>query len=102
MGIRYAAKVDTNQTQIVSALRKAGASVEILSRVGAGFPDILVGSWTNTGRRFNLLLEIKADAKSHLTVDEADWHDAWQGQVDIVRDPQEAVLLLYDYQRGKR
>ena len=38
-----AAKIDANQNEIVDALRKAGCSVQILSSVGKGCPDILVG-----------------------------------------------------------
>ena len=36
------AKVDQNQSEIVSALRDFGATVTSLHRVGEGVPDLLV------------------------------------------------------------
>ena len=56
--MRRAAKVDDNHREIVRALRDCGATVQDLSPVGAGCPDILVG-WQ--GR--NHLIEIKDGAK---------------------------------------
>ena len=41
--MRRAAKIDENQPEIVDALRAMGCSVTILSAVGNGCPDILVG-----------------------------------------------------------
>jgi hypothetical protein len=53
--VRYAAKVDANQAQVVAALRAAGATVEII-----GLPvDLLVGI---RGRL--MLMEVKDGAKS--------------------------------------
>ncbi len=36
-------KVDTNQADIVAALRAAGASVADMHELGHGYPDLLVG-----------------------------------------------------------
>lgn len=78
-----AAKIDANQNEIVDALRKAGCSVQILSGVGKGCPDILVG---RGGR--NYLLEIKDGNKpksaQKLTPDQVEWHDKWSGSVFTV------------------
>jgi lambda repressor-like predicted transcriptional regulator len=88
-----AAKVDANQAKIVAALRKAGASVQILSAVGQGCPDILTGF---QGR--NILMEIKDGEKTQsaqkLTPDQVIWHRDWQGQVIIVRSVDESLNAL--------
>lgn len=55
---RYAAKVDANHGQIRDCLRGMGAYVVDCSKVGAGFPDLLVG-WR--GRW--MLVEVKDGAK---------------------------------------
>ena len=52
--MRYAAKIDSNQNEVVNALRKAGASVQSLAALGKGVPDLLVAI-----RGVNLLMEIK-------------------------------------------
>jgi len=91
--MRRAAKVDRNQGQIVEALRKAGASVEPIFRLGRGIPDLLVGY-----RKVNTLIEVKdgeaPPSKRRLTPDEQDWHDAWRGQVCVVESPEEALRAI--------
>jgi len=68
--MRRAARVDANQTQIVSALRAAGAYVWII-----GLPvDLLVGYNTHT-----FLVEIKTDSKKRLTALQADFFENWIG-----------------------
>lgn len=83
------AKVDINQSDIVAALRKEGFSVTLLHTVGKGIPDLLIGY-----KRINLLLEVKY-LKGGLTKDQTVWHREWQGQVDVVRTPEDAVELVY-------
>ncbi len=39
----YAHKVDANQSDVVDALRRVGAIVEVTSSAGGGFPDLVVG-----------------------------------------------------------
>jgi Holliday junction resolvase len=91
--MRYAARVDANQTQIVSALRAAGATVQSLSAVGQGCPDLLVGY-----RGTNILMEIKDGKKSpsdrKLTSDQIVWHSEWNGVVFLVTNVNEALQLL--------
>jgi len=91
--MRYAARVDANQTQIVSALRAAGATVQSLSAVGQGCPDLLVG-YQGT----NILMEIKDGKKSpsdrKLTSDQIVWHSEWNGVVFLVTSVNEALELL--------
>lgn len=80
----YSAKrVDDNQTDIVNAFRSLGATVLILSSVGKGCPDIMIGIFGK-----NYLIEIKDGKKPpsarKLTEAEAEFHQKWKGQVDII------------------
>ncbi|WZX01626.1 endonuclease [Acinetobacter phage VB_AB_Acb75] len=88
-----AAKIDANQPEIVAALRKIGCTVQILSSVGKGCPDILVGY-----RGKNFLLEIKDGAKpvsaQKLTPDQIEWHDLWNGQVNVVNCVDQAIQVV--------
>lgn len=88
-----AAKVDRNQSEIVSALRRVGASVEPLHAVGKGVPDLLVGF-----RGKNFLLEVKDEQKPpsarKLTPDQVRWHESWRGQKDVVKNVDEALAVI--------
>lgn len=86
--MRWSAKVDSNQAEIVDALRECGACVQHLHIVGAGCPDLLVGY-----RGVNYLLEIKS-GDGRLTPREAGWHLTWRGQVAVVRNPIEALRVI--------
>lgn len=88
---RYAARVDTNQKEIVKALRKIGATVQPLHSVGEGCPDLLVGY-----RGRNFLIEVKNldGLGNKKTPAQVEWHDEWRGQVDIVTSSQEAITLV--------
>ena len=91
--MRRAAKVDANQSEIVAAFRKAGATVTPLHAVGQGCPDLLVGF-----RGVNYAVEVKDGAKPpsarKLTPDQVSWHDTWRGQVAVVKSAAEALALL--------
>jgi predicted Zn-dependent protease len=90
---RRAARIDANQIEIVQTLRGAGATVQSLAAHGQGVPDILVGF-----RGLNFLMEIKNSAKRpsmrRLTVDEATWHQGWQGQIAVVLTPLDALRVI--------
>lgn len=86
-------KVDANQAQIVEALRAIGCSVQILSDVGGGVPDLLVGTGYPNGAPRNYLLEVKGE-HGRQTIDQVDWHDAWRGQYAIVRSAEEAIRVV--------
>jgi Holliday junction resolvase len=90
--MRYA-KVDANQTAVVSALRAAGASVQSLASVGKGVPDLLIGF-----RGVNLLMEVKdgnkAKSAQKLTEDQLKWHGQWLGPISIVDGPEAALRAL--------
>lgn len=91
---RYAAKVDTNQAEIVAALRGVGASVLLLHRVGEGCPDTLVGF-----RGLSHLVEIKdgnkIPSKRKLLPTQVKWHRDWRGSpVHVVKNVTEALAVL--------
>lgn len=90
----HARAVDDNQAQVVLALRRAGAYVQTLHRVGFGCPDLLVGY-----RRATYLLEVKDGAKSPsrqaLTSMEEAWHRQWLGlPVAVVTDSVSALRAI--------
>lgn len=91
-----AAKIDANQNEIVNALRKAGCSVQILSNVGKGCPDIVVGF-----SGLNLMMEIKDGNKpksaQKLTDDQVKWHQDWNGTVVVVNSVEQALQAVKDY-----
>ena len=78
-------RADTVQAAIVAALRGTGHSVQILSQVGDGTPDLLVGR-----NRLNILLETKTGA-GKLSARQAIWHKEWKGQVATVWDVPDAL-----------
>jgi hypothetical protein len=83
--MRYAARVDANQDQIVVALRAAGANVWIIS-----LPvDLLVGYKGHT-----FLVEIKTDAKKRLTALQEDFFESWGGGTLARVDSPDAALRM--------
>jgi len=83
--MRYAARVDANQDQIVSALRAAGAYVWII-----GLPvDLLVGY-----KGHSFLMEIKTTSKKRLTKLQADFFENWTGGTVCRIDSPEAALRM--------
>lgn len=91
--MRRAAKVDANQAEVVKALRKMGATVQLLHSVGAGCPDLLCGF-----RGRNILIEVKDGGKvpsaRRLTADQVEWHGGWKGQVAVVEDADAAIAVV--------
>lgn len=91
--MRRAARVDSNQKEIVEYLRKKGATVQPLHTVGRGCPDLLVGY---NGK--NYLCEVKDGDKPpsqrKLTPDEDAWHFMWRGKVEIVTCTWDCDVML--------
>lgn len=91
--MRRAAKIDENQAQIVSALRRMGATVASLASVGNGVPDLLVGY-----RGVNHLMEVKDGAKvpsaRKLTPAELEFHAKWRGTVHVVESLGDAMKII--------
>jgi hypothetical protein len=88
--MRRNAKVDDNQTSIVSALRKAGCSVLSLAAIGGGCPDLLVYR-RSTGLLY--MLEVKDGDKypsqRKLTPHQVKFHKDWP--VHVVNNLDEAL-----------
>jgi hypothetical protein len=84
--MRYAARVDANQAQIVSALRAAGAYVWII-----GLPvDLLVGYNNQT-----FLVEIKDGPKKPLTRLQQDFFGNWVGGgLHRINGPDDALHMI--------
>jgi len=91
--MRRRAKVDSNQSDIVKALRGVGCSVQSLAAIGKGCPDLLVG---RTG--LNWLMEVKVGSRPpserRLTPLEIKWAAEWGGEVHIVLSPAEALAIV--------
>lgn len=89
--MRRAARVDTNQTAIVHALRRAGCRVLSLAAIGHGVPDLLAC-------RANVLtmIEIKDGKKSasrrQLTEPQIKFHAEWP--VRVVTSELEALAAV--------
>lgn len=88
-----AARVDRNQAEIVAGLRKAGATVQPLHRVGDGCPDLLIGY-----RGQNYLIEVKdgqkTPSKRGLRQNQVEWHDQWRGQVAVAENITQALAVI--------
>jgi len=83
--MRYAARTDANQTEIVAALRKAGAYVWVI-----GLPvDLLVGYKDRT-----FLVEVKTTSKKRLTSLQADFFNNWSGSTLARIDSVKAALNM--------
>jgi hypothetical protein len=83
--MRYAARVDANQEQIVSALRAAGAYVWVI-----GLPvDLLVGHKNHT-----YLVECKHGPRKRLTALQADFFESWSGSTLARVDSPDAALRM--------
>lgn len=76
--MRGVARVDANQPLIVDCLRRCGCRVEVLSRLGRGVPDLLVG----TPRGQLIFVEVKDGSKPpserRLTPEQERWHAEWR------------------------
>ena len=94
---KYGAAVDSNQKEIVDALRKAGCSVVVI-----GTPvDLLCGY-----RARNFLLEVKDPDKPpsgrKKTPAQVDFFKEWKGQVRIVESAEEAIDVVRNSYRAER
>ena len=81
--LRYNAKRDENEPEIVEALEAVGASVLRLDDV-----DLLVGF-----RGINYLLEVKTP-KGKLNKKQQKFFRSWVGQVNIVRTVDDALYRI--------
>jgi len=83
--IRRAARVDANQSAVISALRAAGAYVWII-----GLPvDLLVGY-----KGHSFLVEVKNGPRKRLTALQEDFFNNWSGSTLARIDGPEAALRM--------
>ena len=86
----YAKKVDLNHADVVKTLRSLGASVFDASKVGKGFPDIVVGYKNNT-----ILVEIKSGENKKFTPTQLKFMSEWKGSSIIrINDIDGAIRLI--------
>ena len=81
-------RVDSNQKEIVKALRQFGASVAHTYTVGRGFPDLLIAYGGDY-----YLMEIKIP-QAKLTPDEVEFHQNWIGKIHIVYSIEDALKAI--------
>lgn len=89
---KMSSRTDANQSRIIAALRAAGATVTVLSKVGSGCPDIIAG-WHG----HNYFFEIKnlTGRGNRLTDAQTKWINRWAGQIAVVYNEQDALAVLY-------
>lgn len=96
-----AKRTDAIQKDIVKALRALGATVQDLSAVGRGCPDLLVAFQNR-----NHLLEVKAPkgprggGGGKLTVDQVRWHADWAAPVHVVDSVDGAIRTVVSRRYG--
>ena len=88
-----ARRTDRNQQDVIDALRRIGATVRDTSRLGEGFPDLVVGY-----RADNFMLEVKDGLKPpsarKLTPAEEEFITDWRGVVYVVNSVDEALQAI--------
>ena len=83
-----AKRTDKNHVEIANAFRQLGCSVADTSSLGKGYPDLTVGL---LGK--NLLVEVK-NGTAKLNDRENAFHEAWKGQICVVRTIEEAHEIV--------
>ena len=80
-----------------------GVSVWITASIGKGAGDVVLGVTCHDGRRLNLIVEIKDGAKppsaQKLTPDEQEFHLNWKGQICVIKNELEAIVLIEDIRK---
>lgn len=70
-----------------------GCSVQDLSGVGGGCPDIIVGI-----SGINVLCEIKnEETRGKLNVRQEKWHGEWRGQAQVIKSVDHAIRVVNHY-----
>lgn len=84
--MRQIHRIDSTQPAIMEALQAIpGAAVRSLSKMGAGWPDLMVAI-----RSYTCLVECKAPG-GELTAAQANFIATWPGDVFVVSTPERAV-----------
>ena len=86
----YAKRVDVNHQEVVKMLRSLGATVFDASRMGQGFPDLVVGYNGQT-----VLVEIKSGEAKKFTQAQLKFMADWKGSsVTRINDTDGAIRLI--------
>ena len=86
----YAKRVDLNHQEVVKTLRSLGASVFDASRMGQGFPDLVVGYKQQT-----VLVEIKSSEQKRFTNAQLKFMAEWKGSAVVrINDIDGAIRLI--------
>lgn len=96
--MRYAAKKDTNHREIAQALASV-CKVADMSRVGGGFPDLLVCPYVGPFKAIPVLIEIKREkskgvSAGKLQENQQAFREGWPGPLFVVRSIDEALGCL--------
>jgi hypothetical protein len=83
---------DKNHDEIVKHLRANGFSVAETHLVGDGFPDLVVGVYTDEGGH-NLLMEVKSKEKWSMSDKQVKFFTDWPGPCYVVTSPDQAVNI---------
>ena len=86
----YAKRVDLNHQEVVKTLRLLGATVFDASRMGQGFPDLVVGYNHQT-----VLVEIKSGEQKKFTQAQLKFMADWKGSaITRINDVDGAIRLI--------
>ena len=86
----YAKRVDLNHQEVVKTLRSLGATVFDASRMGQGFPDLVVGYNHQT-----VLVEIKSGEAKKFTAAQHKFMADWKGSAVVrINDVDGAIRLI--------
>jgi len=92
MQLGYSKRVDANQARLVEMMRQLGMRVLVLSSVGRGVPDLLVGC-----NGLLKLCEVKDGKKflsaQKLTQDQVKFFSDWDGYCCILRSENDVLAL---------
>jgi Holliday junction resolvase len=91
--LRYAARIDANQPEIVDMLRATGVSVAVTSALGDGFPD-LVCAYANKNYLFEVKDPEKPPSKRKLTPDQQRFFNNWKGPCFVIENWWEATDIM--------
>lgn len=89
---RLARRKDANQGEIEEALTTAGYHFVDTSRLGFGFPDLIVAS--KAGQ--NVFVEVKMPG-AKLTPDELKFHSRWPNRIEIAYSAEQILRALEMY-----
>lgn len=101
--MRYPRRIDNNQREIVREFRRYGWSVAIISSLGAGIPDLIVGA-TLGDRKYTALIEVKDGSKPpsarKLTACEEIFRRDWLGDYHIITSVEDVANLIAAVKEG--